>query len=206
MYALAASAAGIGILALSPSAEAKVVYTPAHKWLPINENFPLNFNHSEVSFELRLTSTAGPTFLDHSLTIRGLGSSDNIYTSDPSFHWAPALPAGKIVGPKSPGLRNRSTGAYLFVDFANANSGGSFGPWLNIKGQAYLGLRFAIKGTIHYGWARLGNVSYEKPVKALLTGYAYETIPGKAIITGVTSSTDTPAVHSTLGDLAHGRK
>ena len=34
LYALAASAAGVGVLALAQPADAKIVYTPAHKWLP----------------------------------------------------------------------------------------------------------------------------------------------------------------------------
>jgi hypothetical protein len=36
MYALAAGAAGVGMLALAQSSEAKIVYTPAHKQLPLN--------------------------------------------------------------------------------------------------------------------------------------------------------------------------
>ena len=44
-YALAASTAGVGILSLSQAAEAKVVYTPAHKWLPLNQYFYIDLNH-----------------------------------------------------------------------------------------------------------------------------------------------------------------
>ena len=66
------------------------------------------------------------------------------------------------------------------------------GPWANdgngVKNR-YLGLKFAIKGKTHYGWARL-NVSMTGPLQvnitATLTGYAYETIPNKPIITGKT--------------------
>jgi hypothetical protein len=51
----------------------------------------------------------------------------------------------------------------------------------------YLGLKFKIDGKTHYGWARLtvqlpGNFL----VKATLTGYAYETVAGKAIRAGQT--------------------
>jgi hypothetical protein len=56
----------------------------------------------------------------------------------------------------------------------------------------YLGLKFKIKGKIHYGWARLSVEASNKPyeITAVLTGYAYETIPGKAIIAGATKGPD----------------
>jgi hypothetical protein len=56
----------------------------------------------------------------------------------------------------------------------------------------YLGLRFNIKQKTHYGWARL-NISCNpknRRITALLTGYAYETIPNKPIVTGKTKGPD----------------
>ena len=47
-----------------------------------------------------------------------------------------------------------------------------------------------IAGKVHFGWARL-NVTCNAPkVRALLTGYAYETIPGKSIVAGQTNGVD----------------
>jgi hypothetical protein len=54
------------------------------------------------------------------------------------------------------------------------------GLWLNAQ-HRYLGLKFVISGQIHYGWARLNVASC---CSATLTGYAYETIPNKRILTG----------------------
>ena len=59
----------------------------------------------------------------------------------------------------------------------------------------YLPLRFHIDGEIHYGWARLAIRFVGTPPKdgtwqATLSGYAYETIPNKSIISGQTSGTD----------------
>jgi hypothetical protein len=48
-YALAASAAGVGMLALAQPAEAKIVYTPAHIAVPINTFLPLDLNHDGVN-------------------------------------------------------------------------------------------------------------------------------------------------------------
>jgi hypothetical protein len=94
-------------------------------------------------------------------------------------HYASALVAGKTIGGKAafPGVSRMATGA-----FSGTNQYG--GPWLNVTNR-YLGFKFVIKGKIHYGWARL-NVHWKSPQKAILTGYAYETIPNKAIIAGAT--------------------
>jgi len=72
-------------------------------------------------------------------------------------------------------------------------------------------VRFAIKGKVHYGWARIGHISPNKPVKALLTGYAYETIPNKPIIAGKAEGPDVVTVQpdtapGSLSRLALGRK
>jgi len=70
-----------------------------------------------------------------------------------------------------------------------------FGPWANggkgVKNR-YLGLKFFVKGKVHYGWARL-NVVARGGIAGTLTGYAYETIPGKAIIAGATKGPDDDA-------------
>jgi hypothetical protein len=64
----------------------------------------------------------------------------------------------------------------------------------------YLGLKFKIKGKIHFGWARLSVVGRQR-ITATLTGYTYETIPGKAIKAGQTKGT---ADNPSNGDLGPG--
>jgi len=90
---------------------------------------------------------------------------------------------------------------------------GFYGRWLHVK-LAYLGVKFLIKGKTHFGWARVKVDTQQKPFAATLTGYAYETIPGKPIIAGATKGPDdaepTAALSShtpepaTLGALALG--
>ena len=48
MYALVASAAGVGVLALTQAADAKVVYTPAHHVIGRNELYKVSLNHDEI--------------------------------------------------------------------------------------------------------------------------------------------------------------
>jgi hypothetical protein len=217
-YALAASAAGVSILALGQSAEARVVYTPTHRWLPLNQYHHLDLNHDGVNdFRFILTSSIRSSGFARGLTVEQVATSQvqNAIYSVSSQHvlCAAALPKGTKVGPKSPGFRGQMKAAFMFQIASNPDctSYWKFGPWMNVKGQAYLGVKFAIKGQVHYGWARLGHISHNKPPKAELTGYAYETIPNKPIITGKTKGPDVGTLQpgsapATLGRLALGRK
>ena len=67
-YALAASAAGMGMLALTQSAEAKIVYTPAHRHVLLHHPLALDLNHDGiVDFKIRrgtfVYSSAPGTFV-----------------------------------------------------------------------------------------------------------------------------------------------
>jgi hypothetical protein len=62
------------------------------------------------------------------------------------------------------------------------------GPWSKAKNR-YLGLEFLIEGKVHFGWARLNVSCQGTDVFATLIGYAYETIPNKAIKAGQTKGT-----------------
>jgi hypothetical protein len=69
----------------------------------------------------------------------------------------------------------------------------------------YLGLKFKIKGQFHFGWARIAVTTARNNFTATLTGYAYETIPGKGIIAGKTKGPDVTTVDpASLGHLAAG--
>src|SRR5580704_15756136 len=56
MYALAASAAGVGILALSVPADCAIVYTPAHHRIPKGGSVKLDLNHDGVT-DFRFVAT-----------------------------------------------------------------------------------------------------------------------------------------------------
>jgi hypothetical protein len=59
-------------------------------------------------------------------------------------------------------------------------------------------LKFTIKGKTHFGWARLNLTFTSKHlIDAVLTGYAYETIPGKAIVAGQTKGPDDSSIAPT---------
>jgi hypothetical protein len=186
MYALTASAAGVGMLALSPSAEAKIIYTPAHVHIEIGQTVPLDLNHD---------GKADFSFQNYSNTFEGSeqgflfifpAKSHNGVDSDTTYPRALALPSGKQVGAKAPWL------SVHYISMVSADAAERcFGSWNNVKNR-YLGLKFMIKGKTHFGWARL-NVSCNSTnnkIKALLTGYAYETVPNTPIVTGKTKGPD----------------
>ena len=200
MYAIAAGAAGVGMLALAQPSEAKIVYTPANVQIVGKVNLDLN-NDGVTDFQFCSVSDSrsssycskqggrrtlagkhppSPFFDD--LSIFPAKAVNEIW-GHLTFRQSPtaaAFPAGVRIGPKgkfSPGHR-------LMATWGSA-SGQTYygGPWKNAQ-HRYLGLKFIIKGKVHYGWARLDVHWHVPKLSATLTGYAYETVPGKSIITG----------------------
>ncbi len=204
-YALAASAAGMGMLALALPAECKIVYTPAHKNaitginLDLNHDGAVDFRLCHSSNSIHCTATSGaphPLGFYSRLVAKPKNKSNGVVGKG---RFASALVAGKAIGGKGAFPKGDSIMAYGSAS-ATSRSGG---PWLNVNDR-YLGFKFVIKGKIHYGWARL-NVYWKGPKKAILTGYAYETIPNKPIITGKTKGPDVITLEpGSLGTLAAG--
>lgn len=225
MYALAASAAGIGVLMSAPPAQARIVYTPANIPIPVNGGLiELDLNHDGLNDFQFSNFYVSYTFRNYplhnsSLKVAPAQTLNRVmrYDSRRKF-WAAAVPKGGRVGLNQPFQPGRNT-IPMVEGRDNRSSRGTYGPWIN-KQETYLGLEFLIKGKIHFGWARL-NVSINsgdcKGICATLTGYAYETIPAKSIIAGKTkgeantagmektSSKAAPSESSpTLGRLAQG--
>jgi len=213
MYALAASAAGVGVVALAQPAEAKIIYTPADESIgPITY---LDLNHDGINdFKFTTHHTAhtthGCTSGSAGLKVYGVSPANKI--SGESVY-ASALPPGGYVGPA--GKFQGQQMAFVAHACSTGGGEGSFygrlGFWAGPAGggieNRYLGLKFSIKGKIHFGWARLNVViSHLITIQATLTGYAYETIPNKRIIAGKRKGADVDrAVEpASLGRLAQG--
>jgi hypothetical protein len=232
-YALAASASGVslralsksaeyalpvglalgGAVALSESAEAKIVYTPASRGVYCHGSgtcrgkLNIDLNHDGIAdFSLSAGFGRPGTWLDvgpidKQNEIRAtLGKT--FFGSSRSF--AAALHKGKLI------QGNTKFHAESFRMFYYYNEGCTSclesGPWLDVKNR-YLGLKFYVKGKPHFGWARLstGTLHSFRDPWAILTGYAYETIPNKPIIAGKTHGPDVITVEpASLGHLARG--
>jgi hypothetical protein len=205
-YAIVASAAGVGLLALVLPAEGKIVYTKAHKVIGPNSFFQLDLNHDGIS-DFVFANETGQTdgYASGYFRVGGSVSDNSIVTTHRGD--AAALRAGVRVGGKP--LPPHFFGPIMaaFREHCTRQCTTHFsGPWANSgKGvkNRYLGLKFLIKGKTHYGWARLN--CGPNNIDGVLTGYAYETIPDKPIITGKTKGPDVTTVQpASLGHLAAG--
>jgi hypothetical protein len=101
--------------------------------------------------------------------------------------FAPGIPVGPKVALNSKALM----GHCLKQGGPMASVHTSKGNWLDVRNR-YLGLKFTIKGKIHFGWARLTTTA--GAANGTLTGYAYETIPNKPIVTGKTKGSDQASI------------
>jgi hypothetical protein len=194
MYALSATAAGVGALALAPPAEAKVIYTPVHHVIGRNERYKVSLNHAEIG-DLTFVNTYGCND-DYCVdALSAFPSAGNFVEGKDTLAYA--LDPGARIGPKVV-----FSGQIMAL---SSSSEGTFGQWANVSNR-YLGLKFNIKGKAHYGWLRLTvRLSGHARVTATLTGYAYETVANKPIIAGKTKGPDVVTVQpASLGHLAHG--
>jgi hypothetical protein len=217
-YALAATAAGVGALAIAtPCAEAKIIYTKTN--VKFDSDYLLDLNNDGVEdFSISFYRTNGHART--SLSARGHGKGNSVvgYKFGREGPWAAALPAGRQI-PRPEKLYGhfmaywQSAGGPFLDSRPPSSSFRWGGQWAGkdgygLKKPHYLGLKFMIDGKVHYGWASF--TTQEKPAwtaTATLTGYAYETVPNKPITTGKTKGPDVIAVHpGTLGSLARGRR
>lgn len=184
-YALTSTAAGVAALAVAPAA-AEVVYTPAHQEIQQNQGgvgFLLDLNHDGIN-DFTIVNFYSATSALLNVWISPVHGYDEIFSSVPGY--AAALPAGVAVG---------SNGRFhpaQSQDMANDDFpvGNCQGPWKDAHNK-YLGLKFAIKGEVHFGWARLSVTCFTPRAAAvLLTGYAYETVAGQSITTGDTGGAE----------------
>jgi hypothetical protein len=194
MYAITASAAGVGVLALARPAEAKIVYTPANVKVMAGSRYAIDLDHNGTAdIYLRRSSFYATLYLCASADSR-LGNGVAATRSN-SHVWAAAMLPGAKIGPArkfaaASRYPNMATGFY-------STSERWEGPWANdgkgVKNR-YLGIKFKRHGQFHYGWARV-TVNIENPKindinKVVLTGYAYETVPNRPIIAGDTKGPD----------------
>jgi hypothetical protein len=231
-YASAALAAGVSLLAIAKSAEAKIVYTPADVKIPVNGGaVPLDLNHDGIvdfvfsnvfyrtgserqSINTVYVGTGGGNARNTGNKFWGQGSMSA------SQRFASALHAGISVRSNKSHFQKRTKGvmARVWVDYFQPGPAapciphtggcvsGTGGQWLYTRNR-YLGLRFLIDGHAHYGWARVvvNRPATGNSIVATLTGYAYETVPDKPIITGATDGPDVITLEPvTLGRLAQG--
>jgi len=202
-YAQVTAAAGVSVLALAGASDAEIVYTEVHQ--VTRSSFPLyiDLNHDGINdFIFRETYYAGSSGFEIGLDASGFGrnrvAGKRFQSSGGYFFSAAyALPAGAQIGPEGNFPVRFPFMAMEHFDRIDPQSYSELGLWAG-KGKGvrnrYLGLKFVVRGEIHYGWARfsvtLGHQRQVGDVVGTLTGFAYETIPNKPIIAGRITGTD----------------
>ena len=206
-YALVASAAGVGMLALAPPAGARIIYTPAH--VECSDLCVVDLNHDGrtdlIVSNDATTSATSCAFVSGAVASAfesRYGGRNAIVGKGTSWRFLSALPAGVRIGAATDSFGNMAVRKPNGCNHTTAFTG----PWANggkgVKNR-YLGLKFYFKKQAHYGWLRFNVVVHRQQYPAFqvtLTGYAYETIPNKPIIAGQQHGKD----EATLGRLAHG--
>ena len=121
-YALAASAAGVGVLALAQSAQAKIVYTKTHVVIGTNHIYELDLNHDGIAdFKISNHSFFTDTIVA-SLSALPARANNAVVGKQPQVgfpHYAYALLPGARVGPKQP-----LSGALMAWSFGASRGGG----------------------------------------------------------------------------------
>jgi hypothetical protein len=221
LYALGATAAGVGVLALASPAEGKVIYQPAHVNFARPFGYCLDFNFgvkrgesSDCDFLMYIATGEASTFTRSSgFTIFNYSQTVDAVVST-AGRQAVALRAGSRIGPGRHFVSGRSEliAGHVLRDHSGTSSYW-LGQWANGgKGltNRYLGLKFEINHHLHYGWARVSvriiqSERFYGVMNGVLTGYAWETIPNKSIIAGKTSGPDVITLApASLGQLARG--
>jgi len=180
LYAVAAAAAGVSLLALAQSSEAQIIYTPAHKGIGRNGRLPIDLNHDgTIDLVIREIPWGSYPFTGNALqAVAPLGGG---FIRGSYIGFADDMAPGSNIGASGFFISHTAT-----MILATSYGGYYYGSWAPKSMKRYLGIRFLINGEIHYGWARLnaGINYYTKQIDAILTGYAYETQPNTLIRAG----------------------
>jgi len=186
--------AGAGVVTVTTTANAEVVYTPADIVLT-NGVLPIDLNNdgtSDFHITNRESNYSTTAYMLGNLTALGkVGAAVVVAKSGYASYPAP-LRRGFPIGPDSPkpfaGLERAQVmaAAWCYPLAANPLDCHSGGLWKKAT-QRFLGIRFQINGETHYGWARLSTATRTTRlpmIKAHFTGYAFETVPDKTIAAG----------------------
>jgi hypothetical protein len=189
-YALAASAAGVSVLACLPRAEAEVVYT--NTWVPL-------FPASLVSIDLNQDGIVD-------FVISNVFHEPSTSSFSSNMMVLPEAPGNAVWGAKSyaSALSSRvSVGSDGQFQAGHSLMGNEFwiannfsisidyrhrGPWGQTTNR-YLGVQFRIQGEVHYGWVRVDTAATGEGWFGAISGFAYESVANTPILTGQKSGT-----------------
>jgi hypothetical protein len=186
LYLLIASLGVFGCIAFASPSQARIVYTNTLVTLKDDGDMPIDINNDGVT-DFIIDQSFGACNASAVIQVK---SGDGVAFGNvgPDGPWASALKSGDLIGPA---LSFTAAVPELVDDYGGPGCGPfshSYGFWQDI-GPAYIGVEFTKNHKLHYGWAALQVtfVHFGRPMMStVLSGYAYETIVGKAIAAGKT--------------------
>lgn len=196
-YVVAATASGVGLLATSIPATARIICKHSEVSLQGTNTYPFNPAGENIPpFNLAQTfsgcSSQTQCFWNRGFfTPNSLGA--NVLLAERRLP-ANLLP-GATIGPSDAFGKGKSYG--LLFTYQQRGSYGQKHHRGNFKlGETgYIGYTFSASGKPHFGWARIhlvvsGYNDNQKTVTTYLLAYGYETVPDKAILAGACSAPD----------------
>jgi len=195
LYSVAAMAAGVTLLALGSSAEAKVVVTQKAISILPRELVSIDLNHDGLNdFQFSLNSYRGGCSIYSDLKLKALTGGAVVGAPISSTRvYASALVRGAKVGP-SANFGAISSQAGIERTHRWQCSYGShprhfYGNWGGNEVNRYLGVKFQIHGSTHYGWIRL-SIKFQDfdGMTATINAYAYDTVANQKISAGSTTA------------------
>ncbi len=203
LYAAAALAAGVGMMALVQPAEGEVVVTKKTIPIPVSQYggtqylVPVSLNNNGINdFSFSLYSFAYHSAF-RELRIFPLEGGAVVAKVETKGETPLALELGRgaKIGPSAVFSSDNNTeieGSHADFGYRSGKSYYSktfAGNWGNNAKNSYLGVKFLINGETHYGWIRLTVTTAPKAaMSATITAYAYETVANKVIKAGTATS------------------
>ena len=212
LYALAAGAAGVNLLALARPAEAEIIFTPTHVVIGVGGlgSYDLDLNSDGLTdFAIHAAHFCNTDQCFYFLFDR-MPQGNGIVGTSRGGSWSPEAAVLKPGAPIGPSQKFFGKDVSMASFYFGGGGSSANGNWANVSNR-FLGLSFKINGETHYGWARLSVKDSNLKIKAVLTGYAYETTPNHPIRAGQeagdvdpSASDATPTDPGSLGALARG--
>jgi hypothetical protein len=198
MYALAASAAGVGLLALAYPAAAKIIPTCQTKgaqngYIPNCTGHPglcmqLGFVQGHFAFNIPSVNYA----YSASLKIVAKKKTRNAVIGTISYPQGTshrshkkvvvsALAYGDLIGPSIGRFYQRAALAGYNDNGGKSGSGSQWGKWWGSNyGKSFVGVKFYDNHRVHFGWVQITSGGYGEQIGHC----AFESIPDKAIRAG----------------------
>src|SRR5208337_321839 len=134
LYALAASAAGVSLLALAQPSEAKIVYTKTHQVIGTNGVYPLDLNHDgTIDFLIQQSGSGSGSNRLFAKEAFGNAVEGNIGSN--GWPLASALNKGATIGPSQRFVSSSRPYGEVMAGFICTESGRCpwSGQWVNVN-------------------------------------------------------------------------